>query len=152
MVRTAHSVTRPLDRLATEYPTYAWSSLILYTSSPTPTMILIATRHVAPVTCTPRDKQTRFSTQTDMGRTTKTSRIQIQNEVSQLLITSKPRYWPLGLSISPLMGTLTIKNTNFEFWIQDTWSTARRRKNLKASKWHKKWKTNQNGKEELRKT
>jgi hypothetical protein len=38
--------------------------LILYTRSSTPTMILVTTLHAAPVTCTPRDKQTRFSTRT----------------------------------------------------------------------------------------
>jgi hypothetical protein len=36
-------------------------SPVLCTRSPTPTMVLVATRHTAPATCTPRDKQTRFS-------------------------------------------------------------------------------------------
>jgi hypothetical protein len=36
-------------------------SPILYTRSPTPTTVLIAARHAAPATCTPRDKQTQFS-------------------------------------------------------------------------------------------
>jgi hypothetical protein len=36
-------------------------SMILCTRSPTPVMISITARHAAPATCTPRDKQTRFS-------------------------------------------------------------------------------------------
>jgi hypothetical protein len=36
-------------------------SLVLYTWSPTPATILVAVRHAAPTTCTPQDKQTRFS-------------------------------------------------------------------------------------------
>jgi hypothetical protein len=36
-------------------------SPVLCTRSPTPTTILVAARHTAPATCTPRDKQTRFS-------------------------------------------------------------------------------------------
>jgi hypothetical protein len=50
--------------LSTARPLSTWlvrPSLILYTRSPTPAMILIATCHAAPATCTPRDKQTRFS-------------------------------------------------------------------------------------------
>jgi hypothetical protein len=34
-------------------------------------MILIAARHAAPITCTPRDKQTRFSKQNKGKRKTK---------------------------------------------------------------------------------
>jgi hypothetical protein len=36
-------------------------SLVLWTRSPTPAMILVTALHEAPATCTPRDKQTRFS-------------------------------------------------------------------------------------------
>jgi hypothetical protein len=61
----------------------------------------------------------------DSSRTIKTFQIQIQTEAIQLLITIKPRYWPLGFTISTLMSTLTIKSTKFEFWIQDSWSTTR---------------------------
>jgi hypothetical protein len=56
MVQTAHGITRPPDRPATEYPTCALPSPILCTRSPT--MILIAAHHVAPAICTPQDKQT----------------------------------------------------------------------------------------------
>jgi hypothetical protein len=62
MVQTAHSIIRPLDRPATEYPTYATILDPLH-QSPIPAMILITARHAAPATCTPRDKQTRFSKQ-----------------------------------------------------------------------------------------
>jgi hypothetical protein len=71
-----------------QYPTYAWPSLVLYTRSPTPAMILIAVRHVAPATCTPRDKQTRFSTRVkDKGKTIESSRIWIQTMACLWLIT-----------------------------------------------------------------
>jgi hypothetical protein len=120
IVYTAHSVTRPLNRLTTEYPTSAWPSPVLCTRSPTLATILIAVRHVVPVTYTPWDKQTWFSTRTYRGKTTKISHIWIQTMASQWLITIKPRYRPLGFSISPLMSTLTIKSRKFEFWIQDT--------------------------------
>jgi hypothetical protein len=46
-------------------------SLVLCTRSPTPAMILIAARHAAPATCTPRDKQTGFSEQNKDKRKTK---------------------------------------------------------------------------------
>jgi hypothetical protein len=36
-------------------------SPVLCTRSPTPTTVLVAARHATPTTCTPRDKQTRFS-------------------------------------------------------------------------------------------
>jgi hypothetical protein len=62
MMHTAYIVTRSLDHPATEYPTCAWPSSVLYTRSHTSTMILITIRHVAPVTYTLRDKQTWFST------------------------------------------------------------------------------------------
>jgi hypothetical protein len=55
--------TTPLDLSIARSPS-TWPvrpSLILCTRSPTPAMILVAARHVAPATCTPRDKQTRFS-------------------------------------------------------------------------------------------
>jgi hypothetical protein len=37
-------------------------SPVLCIRSPTPVTVLIAARHAAPTTCTPRDKQTRFET------------------------------------------------------------------------------------------
>jgi hypothetical protein len=40
------------------------SSPVLCTRSPTPATVLIAARHATPATCTPRDKQTRFSNKT----------------------------------------------------------------------------------------
>jgi hypothetical protein len=128
MVHIAHIITRPLDHLAIEYPTYAWPSLVLCIRSPTTTMILVAARHVPPVTCTPRDKQTWFPTQDRWSRTIKTSQIRIKADANQLLITIKQRYWPLGFSIYPLMSTLITKSSKFKFRIQDTWSTARRPK------------------------
>jgi hypothetical protein len=46
-------------------------SPILCTRSHTPAMILVAARHAAPATCTPRDKQTRFSKRNKNKRKTK---------------------------------------------------------------------------------
>jgi hypothetical protein len=119
MVHTAHNVTRPLDHPATKYPTCA-TIPILCTRSPTPAMVLVAARHAAPATCTPWDKQTRFSTRNkDKGKTIEMSRIRIQIPPSLWFITIKPRNRPLGFSISPLMSLLTIESTKFKVWIQD---------------------------------
>jgi hypothetical protein len=46
-------------------------SLILYNRSSTPATILVVARHAAPVTCTPWDKQVRFSKQNKGKRKTK---------------------------------------------------------------------------------
>jgi hypothetical protein len=49
-------------------------SSVLCTRSPSPATMLVVARHVAPTTCTPRDKQTRFSNETkNKGKTTKMS-------------------------------------------------------------------------------
>jgi hypothetical protein len=46
-------------------------------------MILVAARHAAPATCTPRDKQTRFSKQNkNKDKTTEMSWIQIQTSLN----------------------------------------------------------------------
>jgi hypothetical protein len=59
-------------------------SPVLCIRSPTRTTILIAASHAAPATCTPRDKQTRFSTRyKDKGKQMKLSRIRIQTSPSQ---------------------------------------------------------------------
>jgi hypothetical protein len=89
MVQTAHSVTWPPNRPATEYSTYAWPSLIICTRSLTPATILVAVCHVAHVTYTSRDKKTQFSTWTKIKKViaTEMSRIRIQTSACQLLIT-----------------------------------------------------------------
>jgi hypothetical protein len=90
-------------------------------------------------------------------------RIQIQTSPSQWLITIKPRNWPLGFSISPLMSPLTTKAQSLKFKSKTPWSTARRpKKPRKAQEGHleegkpqkpttgkKGGKAKQNGKEEL---
>jgi hypothetical protein len=74
-------------------------SLVLCTRSPTPATILVTACHATPVTCTPRDKQMRFSKwNNDKRKTTKMSWILIQTLPSQWLMTIKPRNWPLGFS------------------------------------------------------
>jgi hypothetical protein len=83
-------------------------SPVLCTRSSTPATILVATRHAAPVTCTPQDKQTWFSNETkNKGKTTKMSWILIQISTSQWLITIKPRNWPLSFSPSLELGART---------------------------------------------
>jgi hypothetical protein len=96
----------------------------------------------------------------------KLSWIQIQISPSQWLITIKPRNWPLGFSISPLMSPLTTKTQSLKFESKIPWSTARRPKKLrktqeghleeeksqKPTRGTKSGKSKQNGKEELRKT
>jgi hypothetical protein len=93
------------------------------------------------------------------------SRIQIQTSPSQWLITIKPRNWPLGFSISPLMSPLTTKAQSLTFESKTPWSIARRPiKPRKAQKGHleegkpqkptkgtKSGKAKQNGKKELTK-
>jgi hypothetical protein len=98
MVQTSYDVTRPPNHLGTEYPTYVLPFSVLCSRSSTPSTILVTACHVAPVTYTSRDKQTRFSTRTDRGRITETSRIRIQTTASQWLITIKSRYWLLSFS------------------------------------------------------
>jgi hypothetical protein len=53
-------------------------SPVICTRSATPATILVTVRHAAPITCTPRDKQTWFSTRTKIKvKQTEMSRIQI---------------------------------------------------------------------------
>jgi hypothetical protein len=56
-MRIAHDITWPPGRPITKYLTCAWSSLILYTKSPTPASILLIVRQVAFATYTSRDKK-----------------------------------------------------------------------------------------------
>jgi hypothetical protein len=59
------SIARPLStRLVRPSP-------VLCTRSPTPATIIVTARHAAPATCTPRDKQMRFSKRNKDKRKTK---------------------------------------------------------------------------------
>jgi hypothetical protein len=137
-----HLLMHGADRTQ-RHPTYRSSghqvsnmylSLVLYTMSPTPAMIIVAAHHVAPITYTPWDKQMRLSTWIYRGKTTEITWISIQTTASQWLIIIKPRYWPLYFSISLLMSTLITKSTKFEFRVQDAWSIARRPKSPRKAK------------------
>jgi hypothetical protein len=68
IMQTTHSITWPLDHLADEYPTCAWSSPVLCTRSSNHATIFVAVHHVTPVTYTSRDKQMRFFTNQDKGK------------------------------------------------------------------------------------
>jgi hypothetical protein len=161
--------TAPPDISTTRPPSIrpVWPSPVLYTRSPTLATVLVAARHAAPTTCTPQDKQTRFSNETKINKDkTKLSRIWIQTSSSKWLITIKPRNWPLGFSISSLMSPLTTKAQSLKFESKIPWSTTRRPKKprkakgghleegkpQKPTKCKKSGKANQNSKEELRKT
>jgi hypothetical protein len=104
MVHTAHDAT------------CAWPSPVICTRSPTSAKIIIAVRHVAHATCTPRDKQTWFSTRNkNKGKTTEMSRIQIQTSACQWLITYQTNElitWFLNLSLNESIG-----NTTHKVWI-----------------------------------
>jgi hypothetical protein len=80
MIQIAHGITRPPDHTITEYPTYAWSSPMLRTKSPTPTSIFVVACHVVFVTYTSWDKQTYFCTPNNLiwVSSTEKHRIQIQ--------------------------------------------------------------------------
>jgi hypothetical protein len=133
-------------------------SLVLCTRSPTPATVLVVARHATPGTCTPRDKQTRFSEWKKDKRKTK-------RNYPGLLITIKPTNWPLGFSISLLMSPLTTEAQSLKFKSKTPWSTTRRPKKprkdqeghleegrpQKPTKDTKSGKAKQNGKEELRK-
>jgi hypothetical protein len=58
----------------------------------------------------------------------KLSQIQIQTSPSQWLITIKPKNWPLGFSISPLLSPLTTKAQSLKFESKTPWSIARKPK------------------------
>jgi hypothetical protein len=76
-----------------------WPSLVLYTRSPTLATFIVAARYAAPITCTPRDKQTRFFTRyIDKDKTIEMSWIWIQNSSIQWLVTIKQRNLPLDFS------------------------------------------------------
>jgi hypothetical protein len=80
-------------------------SLILCTRSPTPTMILVATRHATPATCTSRDKQTRFFKWNKNKRKTKWNYLGFEfkprqvndssqsNQETDHLISESPPWW-----------------------------------------------------------
>jgi hypothetical protein len=123
----SNTVTSQLS--GTVYPTCAWPFLILCTRSPTPAMILVAAHDAAPVSCTPRVKQVRFSTWTKIkvkppklpGFKFKPKRVDYSSQSNQgtdHLISQSPPWWVHWQH----------KSTKFEFRIQDTWSTTRRPK------------------------
>jgi hypothetical protein len=153
MVQAAYSVTWPLDRPATESLTCAWLSLILYTRSPTPAMILIAARHVTPVTCTPRDKQTWFSKRTDRGRVEPPKLPGFQFKPSKSITHHKSNQGTDHLvSQSPLdeyidntkAQSLNFESKTHEVQLEDqkpmksSRRSSRRRKTRKTNKWHEK--------------
>jgi hypothetical protein len=103
------SITRPLSIRPVQ------PSPVLCTRSPTPTTIQIATRHVAPANCTPRDKQTRFSKQNkDKGKTNEPvldSNSNLAKSMTHHNQTKELTTWFLNL---PLDESIDNKNTKFE--------------------------------------
>jgi hypothetical protein len=117
-VQTAHGATRPLNRSATEYPTCVTISDSLHRSS-TPAMVLVAARHAAPATCTPRDKQTRFSNETKIkekqNKTIPDSNSNLAKSMTHHNQTKELTTWFLNL---PLDESIDNKSTKFEVRIQ----------------------------------
>jgi hypothetical protein len=142
-----------------------WPSPVLYTWSPTLAAILVAARHAAPITCTPWDKETWFSTWTkDKGKTTKTSGFEFKprqvnyssqlNQGSDYLVSQSPPWW---VHWQQKAQSLNFESKTHEAQLEDQKPkkslrrSSRRRKHHKASKRHEKRQTKQKGKEELRK-
>jgi hypothetical protein len=118
-VQTAHDATRPLDRSTTDYPTCA-TIPVLCTRSPTPTTILIAARHAAPATSTPRDKETRFSKQNKIkGKQNKTVPDSNSNLAKSMTLHNQTKEWTTWFLNLPLVESIDNKSTNFEVRIQD---------------------------------
>jgi hypothetical protein len=129
-------------------------------------MVLIATRHAAPATCTPRDKQTWFSNETKIkekqNETIPVSNSNFAKSMTHHNQTKERSTWFLNL---PLMSPLITKAQSLKFESKTPWSTARRpKKPRKDQEGHpeegkpqkpangtKSGKTKQNGKEEQRK-
>jgi hypothetical protein len=83
-------------------------------------MVLIAARHAAPVTCTPRDKQTRFSNETKVkekqNKTVLDSNSILTKSMTHHNQTKELATWFLNL---PLDESSDNKSTKFEVRIQD---------------------------------
>jgi hypothetical protein len=93
-------------------------SPILCTKSPTPATVLIDARHVAPTTCTPQDKQTRFSNETKIkekqNKTVPDSNSNLAKSMTHHNQTKELTTWFLNL---PLDESIDNKSTKFEVQI-----------------------------------
>jgi hypothetical protein len=91
-------------------------SPILCTRSPTPATILVVTRHVAPATCTPRDKQTRFSNETRIKEKQNETIPDLNSNLTKSMThhnqTKERTTWFLN---PPLMSSLTTKAQSLKF-------------------------------------
>jgi hypothetical protein len=81
-------------------------SSILCIRSPTPATVLVAARHATPVTCTPRDKQTRFSERDNDKRKTKQNYLRFkfkhhQINVSHLIFSRRDLEADLTSELNP---------------------------------------------------
>jgi hypothetical protein len=90
-------------------------SSVLCTRSSTPATVLVAVRHAAPATCTPRDKQTRFSKR-NKGKTVPDSNSNIAKSMTHHNQTKELTTWFLNLSLDD---SIDNKSTKFEVQIQD---------------------------------
>jgi hypothetical protein len=90
-------------------------SPVLCTRFPTPTMIIIAACHAAPATCTPQDKQTRFSKRNNGKRkeneTIPDSNSNLAKSMTHHNQTNKLTTWFLNL---PLDESIDNKSTKFD--------------------------------------
>jgi hypothetical protein len=113
-VQTTHDVTRPSDPLSTgPVLNHLWSSA-LYLLLLSRYSSLSAMSHLSPAhhetnnRDSPHETRIKVKLLKCLGLKFKPQHF---NDSSHI----KPRYWPIGFSISPLMSPLTIKSTKFEF-------------------------------------
>jgi hypothetical protein len=101
--------TAPPDLLIAQPPSTrpVQPSPVLCRRSPIPATILVTTRHAAPTTCTPRDKQPRFSNRNNDKRKTKQNNPGFKfkphqvNDSSQSNLVSQRVMWPTGVAAAP---------------------------------------------------
>jgi hypothetical protein len=140
-------------------------SPVLCTRSPTPATVLVVAGHATPATCTPWDKQTRFSKRNKDKRKIKQNYSEFEFKPRQVNDSSQSNQVTVYLvsQSPPLMSPLTTKAQSFKFESKIPWSTARTpKKTRKAQEGHleegksqkptkskKSGKAKQNGTEEL---
>jgi hypothetical protein len=93
-------------------------SSVICTRSPTPATVLVAARHAAPATCTPRDKQPRFSIEPKVkekqNKTVPDSNSNLAKLMTHHNQTNALTTWFLNL---PLDESIDNKSTKFEVQI-----------------------------------
>jgi hypothetical protein len=83
-------------------------------------MVLVATHHAAPATCTPRDKQTRFSNETKVKEKQNKTILDLNSNLAKSMTyhnqSKELTTWFFNL---PLDESIDNKSTKFEVRVQD---------------------------------